>query len=84
MQRINRVKLRYGLKSLLLVCLIAGIIAAIVAPVIRPLLNGFELVGLEITPVGWVALILLLSTLALGVAFFACRRVLKRRVDDVA
>lgn len=77
-------KLRYGLKLLLLVFLFTGTIAAIAAPDIRLLLDGYELVGLEITPVGWVALILLLTMLASGVTFVAGRGVRKRGVDDGA
>lgn len=62
-------KFQYGMKSLILVLLFAGIGAAIAAPFARLVLGEYELVGVEITPVGWVALVLLFATLVSGVAY---------------
>ncbi len=63
-------KLQYGLKSLMLALMVTAIVAVIAAPFIQPILDDYELVGVQITPVGWVALILLLTLFVLGATYF--------------
>lgn len=67
------VKFQYALKSLILVLLFAVIGAAIAAPFVQRVLDEYELVGVEITPVGSVALVLLFATLVSGVTYMVRR-----------
>lgn len=64
-----RVKLRYGLKSLIVVLLVAAVGLAIAAPFVRRILDEYDLVGVQITPVGWVVLVFGLTTFLLGAAY---------------
>jgi hypothetical protein len=68
-----QLKLQYGLKSLMLALMVTAIVAVTAAPFIQPILDDYELVGMKITPVGWAALILMLTLFVLGATYFVRR-----------
>ncbi len=72
-------RLQYGLASLTLVFLFTCIVVAGAAPLVRRILDDYELVGVQLTPVGYVVLILLVAMVASGVACVVCRGCTKTR-----
>ncbi|NLX54747.1 MAG: hypothetical protein GXY58_06510 [Planctomycetaceae bacterium] len=80
-------KLQFSLKSLLVTCGAIAVVAAVAAPLVRRISFGsgailtwetddgvIELVGVELTLFGQVALVLLLVIVVVGLAFVARRR----------